>query len=105
MGKFRQSDSLSTVSVKKRWLENPNRPAHIEFFEHFEIVEMVTYKILIARCKKLNGQLFLLKMLTNSVAFNEKDAKSELRRKRLRMNQDASLDFNEAVESWVNTVP
>ena len=91
--------------MKKRWLENPNRPAHIEFFEHFEIVEMVTYKILIARCKKLNGQLFLLKMLTNSVAFNEKDAKSELRRKRLRMNQDASLDFNEAVESWVNTVP
>lgn len=53
--RYLKSDSQNTIPEKKKWLENPNMPAYIEFFEHFEIVEMFNHKIMIARCKKLNG--------------------------------------------------
>lgn len=43
----KDSSSLSNKRV--------NKPDFTEFFDHFEIDEMLTYKCLVARCKKLNG--------------------------------------------------
>lgn len=68
---------------------------------------MITHKCMIAKCKKLNGQLFILKQLSDSLKelatnfiYDPKD-----RNCRPRMNLDIKIDYAKLVEKWYKVFP
>ena len=80
----------------------------MDFFENFEILEMLSLKSMIVGCNKLNGRKFMLKQICDHKDLLEgyiKSYKDEKKKFERYMNQNPIINISELVDTLVNIVP